>query len=236
MDAHVATLGTDSCAAKRKTKACQESARAKAAEVTHMDELHGVLREDVCSAQKVLERVMHEGDALRQQLESADAAAVARNWYAPSSFQLIPFTPNTPCLSCTTADHRHVEDARTIQGRVFFKDLVRDAEEVQHKMESTQQLKQKWQRLLELKDKSSQLLATEMDEQLREMTALTAKLRRAQSEIDAASRNLEECRIDRVKAEQDHCDRFRLSATEYVSTTEKVEKGANPRQDNQLHI
>lgn len=133
---------------------------------------------------------------------------------------------------CSTKDTcRHVEDARTIQGRVFFKDLVQDAEEVQHKMASTQQQKQKWQKLVELKGKSSQLLASEMDEQLREMTALTSKLRRAQSEIDAASHALEECRVDRVKAEQDHCDRFRLSARRCVPVATMQNHGSGEQDD-----
>lgn len=82
MDAHVAQLGTDSCAANRKTKACQESVRAKGAELRHVDELHRVVREDMSNAQKVLQRVTQEGDALRAQLESADAAAGTPNWCA----------------------------------------------------------------------------------------------------------------------------------------------------------
>lgn len=114
---------------------------------------------------------------------------------------------------------RHVEDTRNIQGRVFFKDLVHDAEEVQHKMASARQQQQKWHNLVELKGKSSQVLAGELDEQLREMTALTAKLVRAQHDVDTASRTLEDCRIDRVKAEQDHCDRFRLRAKRCAAVT-----------------
>lgn len=99
---------------------------------------------------------------------------------------------------------RHVEDTRTIQGRVFLKDLVHDADEVQRQIASAQQQQMKWHKLVEQKAQSSQVLAGELDEQLREMTALTAQLHRTQSNIDAASRSLEECRIQRVIPLNEH--------------------------------
>lgn len=86
----MATLGTDTVAAKRQTRACQESARAKAAELQHVDELQCVLREDVCSAQKVLDRLTQEGAALGQQLECAEATAETPNWSAPSRVHPVP--------------------------------------------------------------------------------------------------------------------------------------------------
>jgi Tfp pilus assembly protein FimV len=94
--------------------------------------------------------------------------------------------------------YRHVKDTRDIQARVFFKDLLHDSVELQKQMASAQQQQRKWQKLVALKTMSSQVLAGELDEQLREMTALTAKLHNVQSNIDAASNKLEECRITRM--------------------------------------
>lgn len=81
---------------------------------------------------------------------------------------------------------------------MFYKDLAQDAKELQLQKESAQEQQQKWHQLVELKAKSSSILAKDLDEQLREMTSLTAKLRQTQSDIDAATEKLEECRIDSV--------------------------------------
>ena len=79
----MATLGTDSVAAANKAKAYQENLRAKTTEVQHFRKVYNTVSEDVRSAQKVLQRLNQEGEALRQQLKSAEAAAQAANWYSP---------------------------------------------------------------------------------------------------------------------------------------------------------
>jgi hypothetical protein len=94
--------------------------------------------------------------------------------------------------------YRNVEDSRIIQARVFLKDLVHDAEDVQKQAAAAQQQQKNWRSLVELKARSSKVLAGELDEQLRVITSLSAKLFRAQANIEAARRTLEQCRIARV--------------------------------------
>jgi septal ring factor EnvC (AmiA/AmiB activator) len=93
-----------------------------------------------------------------------------------------------------------------MQGRVFHQDMVDDAAELRDMVKCVQQEQARWDGLVELKAATAQQLNGEMDEQLRHIKQLTATQRRTRAALVEATATLEECRVKRVKAEQDHTD------------------------------
>lgn len=97
-----------------------------------------------------------------------------------------------------------------MQGRVFQRDYAHDSVELQGMVASVGKEQQRREGLLELKATTAERLNGELDDQLRQTTRLTAVLQRTKADGATASSNLEQCRVKRVRAQQEHTDRFRF--------------------------
>lgn len=112
---------------------------------------------------------------------------------------------------------RFLKDAKAVHAKIYSTDSNADKVELVQTRRAVAKQGKRWRSLISDAVRNADFLDGELTEQIKGIMLVTAEWKEMKKMVTTAAEVLEQCRVRRVQAEQDHRDHFKFGSAGYLT-------------------